>query len=128
MNYEKSFLTELASDSAAHKEARKNPMQVNTESMNFLKSLINKDVVNEDVHPQDKKDTVTLDVPLLIRILELAREEIKGDVELHKVVERILSITNRGTLTMDDYDDIVKDDSTQKDNDINTMKHLAGIR
>lgn len=54
----------------------------------------------------DPQDTVTVDVPLLIRLLELAREELKSDVELHHVVERILSIRNSGTLTMSDYEKI----------------------
>lgn len=52
----------------------------------------------------DKKDTITLDIPLMIRVLELAREDIKSDMDLHRVVERLIDIRNRGTLTMDDYD------------------------
>ena len=52
----------------------------------------------------DKKDTVTVDIPLLIRLLELAREDIKSDMDLHRVVERLIDIRNKGILTMDDYD------------------------
>jgi hypothetical protein len=52
----------------------------------------------------DKKDTVTMDIPLLIRALELARENIKTDMDLHRVVERLINIRNKGVLTMDDYD------------------------
>jgi hypothetical protein len=52
----------------------------------------------------DKKDTITFDIPLIIRVLELAREDIKSDMDLHRVVERLIDIRNRGTLTMDDYD------------------------
>ena len=52
----------------------------------------------------DKKDTVTLDIPLMIRVLELAREDIKSDMDLHRVVERLIDIRNKGVLTMDDYD------------------------
>lgn len=51
----------------------------------------------------DKKDTVTFDIPLLIRALELAREDIKTDMDLHRVVERLIDIRNKGVLTMDDY-------------------------
>ena len=61
--------------------------------------------VAEDV---DKKDTVTFDIPLLIRVLELAREDVKTDVELHKVVEKLIDIRDRGTLTMDDYEFVAK--------------------
>jgi len=51
-------------------------------------------------------DVISLDVPLLIRILEAAREDIKNDVELHKFVENMIKISDRGVLTMKDYDDI----------------------
>ena len=54
----------------------------------------------------DKKDTVVLDIPLLIRVLELAREDIKTDADLHRVVEKLISIRNNGVLTMDDYNTI----------------------
>jgi hypothetical protein len=51
----------------------------------------------------DKKDTITFDIPLLIRVLELTREDIKSDVDLHRVVERLIQIRNKGVLTMADY-------------------------
>jgi len=51
----------------------------------------------------DKRDTVVLDIPLLIRVLELAREDIKSDVDLHRVVERLIQIRKKGVLTMADY-------------------------
>lgn len=56
----------------------------------------------------DKKDTVTFDIPLLIRVLELTREDIKSDADLHHLVERLINIRNKGILTMDDYDRIAK--------------------
>ena len=56
----------------------------------------------------DKKDTVTMDIPLLIRMLELAREDVKTDAELHRVVEKLIDIRNKGTLTMDDYEFVSK--------------------
>ena len=62
---------------------------------------VHKGQQNEEV---DKKDTVTMDIPLLIRVLELAREDVKSDAELHRVVEKLIDIRNKGTLTMDDYD------------------------
>jgi len=57
--------------------------------------------VHEEV---DKKDTITFDIPLIIRVMELAREDLKSDMDLHKVVEKLINIRNQGTLTMDDYD------------------------
>ena len=56
----------------------------------------------------DKKDTVTLDIPLLIRVLELAREDIKSDMDLHRVVEKLINIRTKGMLTMKDYNYIAK--------------------
>lgn len=52
----------------------------------------------------DKLDTLTFDIPLMIRMLELAREDVKDDMELHRITERLIEIRNKGTLTMDDYD------------------------
>ena len=54
----------------------------------------------------DKQDQVILNIPLLIRLLELAREDIKSDMDLHRVVERLLGIRKRGVLTMKDYNAI----------------------
>lgn len=51
----------------------------------------------------DKEDTVTFDIPLLIRMLELAREDVKDDMELHRITERLLKIRKEGVLTMDNY-------------------------
>jgi len=53
--------------------------------------------------PVDGKDTVTVDIPLMIRLLELSKEDIKSDAELHMVVERLLDLKNKPVLTMDDY-------------------------
>ena len=49
-------------------------------------------------------DTVEMDVPLLIRALEYAREDAKDDMDLHKVVERMIAAAQNGEpLNMDDY-------------------------
>jgi hypothetical protein len=36
-------------------------------------------------------------------VLELTREDIKSDADLHRVVERLIQIRNKGVLTMADY-------------------------
>ena len=51
----------------------------------------------------DKEDVITLNIPLMIRMLELAREDIKDDMELHRITERLIDIRDKGVLTMDDY-------------------------
>lgn len=58
----------------------------------------------------DNKDTITFDIPLLIRVLEFAREDLKTDIDLHKMVERLLAIRGKGTLTMDQYGRIIKEE------------------
>ena len=62
--------------------------------------LVSKESVNEEI---DDKDTITFDIPLLIRVLEMTREDVKSDASLHKVVEKLINIRNKGVLTMDDY-------------------------
>lgn len=63
---------------------------------------------HKELHSEstDKKDTVTFDIPLLIRVLELAREDLKSDMDLHRVVEKLIEIRKKGMLTMDDYDTV----------------------
>ena len=53
-----------------------------------------------------KDTTVCMNLPLLIRIMELVREDVKSDADLHRVVENILSVADDHTLTMADYDTI----------------------
>ena len=55
----------------------------------------------------DQKDTVTMDIPLLIRVLEFIREDVKTDMDLHRVVENLIQVRNDGVLTMNHYDQIV---------------------
>jgi tRNA A58 N-methylase Trm61 len=75
---------------------------------------------------QDSVDTVTLDIPLLTRILELAREDLKSDVDLHFILTNILNIKNKGVLTMQDYEDIAKK-SESSNTELESIKKLAGI-
>lgn len=91
--------------------------------------------------PKDPQDHVQLDVPLLIRLFELMREGVKSDVELHQVVERILSMKDMGVLTMVNYEDIAGSNKEgQADEpklphkhmpaheELNSLKALAGIK
>lgn len=53
-------------------------------------------------------DTITLDIPLFIRLLEYAREDAKSDVDLHNVTEKVTALSKSGkTLTMKDYGRVV---------------------
>ena len=67
----------------------------------FLGDLYNKKIT-------ESIDTVTLDIPLMIRMLEYAREDAKNDMDLHDVTERLIALSQEGgTLSMDDYNAIV---------------------
>ena len=61
----------------------------------------------DEAEGEDSVDTVTLDVPLMIRMLEYAREDAKDDMDLHDVAERMIAMSKDGPLSMDDYDSIV---------------------
>ncbi len=73
-------------------------------SSSFLKWKQNHQFEAIELTEADKADIISLDIPLMIRMLELAREDVKDDMELHRITERLISIRNKGTLTMDDYD------------------------
>ena len=54
-------------------------------------------------------DKVCVDVPLLIRLLEYAREDAKTDMDLHYVSENLIRLSGEGnTLTMENYESVVK--------------------
>jgi hypothetical protein len=56
----------------------------------------------------NQRDTITLDVPLFIRLLEYAREDAKDDMDLHRVAENVISLSSIGeTLGMIDYENII---------------------
>ena len=58
--------------------------------------------------PTNPPDAVTLDIPLMIRLLEYAREDAQTDMDLHNVAEMLIQLSETGeTLTMDNYDAIV---------------------
>jgi hypothetical protein len=56
----------------------------------------------------DKKDMVCMDIPLLIRVLEFTREDMKTDIELHNMVERLINMRDNVPLDMSHYDGITQ--------------------
>ncbi len=56
-------------------------------------------------------DTICMDVPLFIRLLEFAREDAKDDEALHLATENALKLGEK-TLTMQDYFTICPDKLT----------------
>lgn len=72
----------------------------------------------------DDIDSITLDVPLLIRLLEHAREDIKTDAQLHEVVTRVIALSKTGVeiLGMEQYSQIVGETPVAK------LKAIARIQ
>jgi hypothetical protein len=151
MSQNKTSLQEVATNSDALKTARSEPIQQEPaprQSMDFIRSLVLDIPVQVDrpvseglnlermletqleveARKKDPQDHVSFDVPTLIRVFELVREGIKSDVELHNLVERILSIKDQGVLTMDNYDVIAggNPDGTTRENDPITSAPIAG--
>jgi hypothetical protein len=54
-----------------------------------------------------KTDTLTIDIPMFIRLMEYAREDAKTDMDLHNVTTNLLKIKDK-TISMADYDQVVQ--------------------
>ena len=94
-----------------HTEPKKSKSKVPVDPKSG-KTLYQK-VTSEEVEENDVVDTVTLDVPLLLRIMEYAREDAQEDMDLHDVAERMITMSKDGPLSMDDYDAIVSSSEDQ---------------
>jgi hypothetical protein len=94
--------------------------------------------VQEFTRGQDK---VSMDVPLLLRVMEYAKEDAKTDMDLHHVADKLIELSIDGkVLTMDDYESIVKPASELQDTgsapepdvreniDVGMLRMLAGIK
>lgn len=70
---------------------------------------------NIDEDSENTPDAVTMDVPLLIRIMEYAREEANTDMDLHNVAENLINLSSSGkTLTMMNYESIIPSDDVKE--------------
>lgn len=60
-------------------------------------------------HCENEEDVIKTNVPLMIRLLEYSREEAKKDVELHLIAEKLIELSEDGTvLTMEHYPEVMK--------------------
>lgn len=72
----------------------------------FNPQKITSDSMNE--HLENKEDIVSLNIPLLLRLLEYAKEDAKTDMDLHFVIERLVKLSSKGAvLRMNNYNTIV---------------------
>ena len=75
-------------------------------------------------------DIVQLDVPLFIRLLELAREDVKQDADLHDLAEAVIKLSQEGVATMADYDaivDFMKQQGSRASQELDRIRKLGGL-
>jgi len=51
----------------------------------------------------DTLPTISMTIPLFVRVLELVREDVKTDVDLHIILEKIVALSTNGLLDMGVY-------------------------
>jgi len=71
----------------------------------------------------DEIDTISMDVPLFIRILEYSKEDAQTDMDLHHLAEKAIELSKQGVLSMDDYEMLV---GGKEPNDIEEMSTSGG--
>lgn len=72
----------------------------------------------------DNPDTsvdICMNVSVLLRLLEYAKDEVKDDSQLHFIAQNIES---RKTVTMDDFEDIIKIPDSGEENEENMDEHF----
>lgn len=63
---------------------------------------------------EDVVDTVTLDIPLFIRLLEYSKEDAQTDMDLHDVAEKAIALNkSKEILSMEDYNTIIGDSNNE---------------
>jgi hypothetical protein len=74
-------------------------------------------------------DTIKINVPAFIRLIELAREEVKNDADLHDMAEIVTKISQKeGAVTMDHYNTIVRYMKTQgTEDELDQIRKLGGF-
>lgn len=73
-------------------------------------------------------DVIKIDVPTFLRLLELAREDVKEDPDLHDITQKVVELSQDGVVTMADYNEIVAFMKKQgADDDLDRIKKLGGV-
>lgn len=163
---DKTYIREIAESMIAHQTARSEPIQQETPpkpTMDFIRSLVLdvpvqaqrtdeppmniEKIIETQLEAEVKKiekssdpvDTVTVDIPLLLRLFEYSREDAKTDMDLHDITEKLIALSKEHkVLSMDQYPSIVQksDMSEPKDTyagdtqyeSLSSLKKLAGIK
>lgn len=73
-------------------------------------------------------DIIKIDVPTFLRLLELAREDVKQDTDLHDIAEIVTRISQNEPVTMKHYNDIVDFMKRQgQEDELDTIRRLGGV-
>ena len=73
-------------------------------------------------------DTIRIDVPTFLRLLELAREDVKNDADLHDIAEIVTKLSQRGVVTMRQYNTILDFMKTQgSEDELDQIRRLGGL-
>lgn len=74
----------------------------------ITKKTVTKEYTDNEEDVAEGTDIVLVDVPLMIRLLEYAREEASSDVDLHNLATKLITKSNKWKswkpLTMADYE------------------------
>jgi hypothetical protein len=73
-------------------------------------------------------DIIKTDVPVFLRLLELAREDVKQDTDLHDIAQKLIEISQDRVVTMADYNDIVGFMKRQgSEDELDRIRTLGGL-
>jgi len=73
-------------------------------------------------------DIIKTDVPVFLRLLELAREDVKQDTDLHDIAQKLIEISQDRVVTMADYNDIVGFMKKQgSEDELDRIRTLGGL-
>lgn len=97
------------SNTAINKWNKKNSLRSTSEEVDGrVAGAIRQKVLAKESMMENAADKVTMDIPLLIRVMEYAKEDASSDMDLHKVAERMTELSASGdTLSMENYDQII---------------------
>lgn len=90
-----------------------------------IAKVVGGESVNE---ADDVVDTITMDVPLFLRMLEFAKEDAKTDMDLHDVTEKSIELSKQNDkLTMDDYNSIIGGESVNEASVSQQQQKIFGL-
>jgi hypothetical protein len=73
-------------------------------------------------------DIIKTDVPVFLRLLELAREDVKQDADLHDITQKLIELSQDHVVTMADYNDIVGFMKKQgSEDELDRIRTLGGL-